>query len=147
MPYTKLLYGNGPGYDFNASDKGRENIRDIDTTDNSYVYQSSAPMDSETHGGEDVGIYAIGPMAHLIQGVQEQHYIAHAAGYAACIGGNMQHCEGKDCDELPERYKKAMQICGYEDTTEPVEPTPSRAWMSDFSMVFLLMAAFAALLH
>ena len=38
MPYTKLLYGNGPG--FNSShENGRENIQDIDTSEDGYVYQ------------------------------------------------------------------------------------------------------------
>ena len=32
---------------------------------------------AETHGGEDVAIYAGGPGAHLIHGVQEQNVIFH----------------------------------------------------------------------
>jgi len=50
--------------------------------------------DSETHGGEDVAIYANGPMSHLFQGVQEQSYIAHAMAYASCVGSNKDHCSG-----------------------------------------------------
>lgn len=57
-----------------------------------YVQQSAAPLDSETHGGEDVALLARGPMAHLFQGVYEQSYIAHAMAYAACVGANQQHC-------------------------------------------------------
>jgi alkaline phosphatase len=34
----------------------------------------------ETHGGEDVGIFAWGPMSHLFHGVKEENYIAHAMG-------------------------------------------------------------------
>lgn len=34
-------------------------------------------MSSETHGGEDVAIYAIGPGSDLIRGVMEQHVIFH----------------------------------------------------------------------
>ena len=30
------------------------------------------PVDSETHGGDDVGIWAVGPMAHLVHGVHQQ---------------------------------------------------------------------------
>jgi alkaline phosphatase len=34
-------------------------------------------MNTETHAGEDVAIYATGPLAHLFHGVQEQNVIAH----------------------------------------------------------------------
>lgn len=47
----------------------------------------------ETHGGEDVPIYASGPMAHLFRGVVEQNYVAHIMAYAACIGRNKEHCQ------------------------------------------------------
>ncbi|GBN94275.1 Alkaline phosphatase, tissue-nonspecific isozyme, partial [Araneus ventricosus] len=51
------------------------------------------PLSDETHGGEDVPIYATGPMAHLFRGVVEQSYVAHVMAYAACIGRNKQHCQ------------------------------------------------------
>jgi len=56
------------------------------------VYESVFPLDSETHGGEDVQIFASGPMSHLFTGTHEQTYIAHAMAYAACIGQNKAHC-------------------------------------------------------
>lgn len=46
----------------------------------------------ETHGGEDVAVFAKGPMAHLLHGVHEQNYIPHVMAYASCIGQNRQHC-------------------------------------------------------
>ena len=49
-------------------------------------------MPGETHGGEDVAVYARGPMSHLFHGVQEQNYIAHAMAYASCVGSNKKHC-------------------------------------------------------
>ena len=52
------------------------------------------PLASESHGGDDVAIFAIGPQAHLFQGVYEQHYIAHVMGYAACIGPGVKFCSG-----------------------------------------------------
>lgn len=52
---------------------------------NEYLQQAAVPLDSETHGSEDVAIFAKGPMAHLFHGVQEQSYIPHAMAYAACI--------------------------------------------------------------
>lgn len=53
--------------------------------DKEYIQQSAVPLSSETHGSEDVAIFAKGPMSHLFHGVQEQSYIAHAMAFAACI--------------------------------------------------------------
>ncbi|KAI6063048.1 Intestinal-type alkaline phosphatase-like protein [Aix galericulata] len=55
------------------------------TEDKDYRQQAAVPLDLETHSGEDVVVLAQGPMAHLFHGVQEQHYIAHAMAYAACL--------------------------------------------------------------
>lgn len=51
-----------------------------------FQYHSGIPLYSGTHTGEDVAIYASGPMSHLINGVKEQSYIAHVMAYSACIG-------------------------------------------------------------
>lgn len=50
------------------------------------MFQTGVPLGSGTHAAEDVAIYAKGPMSHLVNGVQEQSYIAHVMAYAACIG-------------------------------------------------------------
>lgn len=95
LPYTTLGYANGPGYP-GASDKqpagakrfehrpgrvepgaGRPNLANVDTTDPDHLQESTMPMESETHGGEDVAIYATGPGAHLVRGVMEQNAIFH----------------------------------------------------------------------
>ncbi|KAG1949727.1 alkaline phosphatase, tissue-nonspecific isozyme [Pimephales promelas] len=89
-PFTSILYGNGPGFKYvNGS---RENVSTVDYEQNNYLAQSAVPLRSETHGGEDVAIFSKGPMAHLLHGVQEQHYIPHVMAYAACIGQNKDHC-------------------------------------------------------
>lgn len=49
------------------------------------MQQAAVPLDAETHAGEDVAIYAKGPMAHLFHGVKEQNYVAHVMAYAACL--------------------------------------------------------------
>lgn len=36
------------------------------------------PLDSETHGGDDVAVFARGPGAQLFSGSYEQSYIPHA---------------------------------------------------------------------
>ena len=50
------------------------------------------PMNSSSHGGEDVAIYAKGPMAHLFHGVHEENYIAHVMAYASCVGRYKDKC-------------------------------------------------------
>ncbi|XP_009557593.2 intestinal-type alkaline phosphatase isoform X1 [Cuculus canorus] len=79
--YTSILYGNGPGY----PDPERPDVDEITANQYNYLQQAAVPLDSETHGGEDVAILAKGPMAHLFHGVQEQTYVAHVMAYAACL--------------------------------------------------------------
>ncbi|NXA60141.1 PPBT protein, partial [Mohoua ochrocephala] len=86
-PFTSILYGNGPGYKIVAGE--RENVSAVDFGE---YAQSAVPLRQETHGGEDVAVFARGPMAHLLHGVHEQNYIPHAMAYAACIGSNRGHC-------------------------------------------------------
>ncbi|NXU82037.1 PPBI1 phosphatase, partial [Oreotrochilus melanogaster] len=81
--YTSILYGNGPGY--SIRDGGRPAASLPAAEDKDYRQQAAVPLETETHSGEDVVVLARGPMAHLFHGVQEQHYIAHAMAYAACL--------------------------------------------------------------
>ncbi|XP_037106269.1 alkaline phosphatase-like [Syngnathus acus] len=81
--FTLAGYANGPGYQFfNGT---RPDVNETVSTDKEYRQQATVPLDSETHGIEDVAIYAKGPMSHLFHGVQEQSYIAHVMAYAACL--------------------------------------------------------------
>ncbi|BFZ22884.1 hypothetical protein BsWGS_25923 [Bradybaena similaris] len=80
-PYTTILYANGPGYVV-----PRQNLSNVDTSNTSYTFQSGVPMSSETHGGEDVTIYANGPQSFLYTGVHEQNYIPMVMAYASCVG-------------------------------------------------------------
>ncbi|MBW8191472.1 alkaline phosphatase [Neiella marina] len=94
-PYTTLGYTNGRGFmdlgdetnadagygmDINA---GRMDLTDVDTTTSGYHQESLVPTSSETHAGEDVGIYASGPGASLVTGTNEQSIIFHIMDYAA----------------------------------------------------------------
>ncbi|XP_053378461.1 LOW QUALITY PROTEIN: alkaline phosphatase-like [Mercenaria mercenaria] len=79
-------------------------VRKVHTTlsDKDYRIQSGVKLKSETHGGEDVAIYAQGPMAHLFHGVHEQNYIAHVMAYASCVGGysSQDSCAASDVQEI-----------------------------------------------
>lgn len=78
-PYTTLVYANGPGSVFygELDDGGRPAPRAEAVGDVAYRQQALIPSSSETHGGQDVQIYASGPRAHLFGGTVEQNYIFH----------------------------------------------------------------------
>ena len=89
LPYTTLGYMNGRGQrDYgdepNADvtygeppNAGRMDISTIDTTAPGYHQEALVPTNSETHGGEDVAVYARGPGAAAAAGVQEQNLLFH----------------------------------------------------------------------
>jgi alkaline phosphatase len=97
LPYTTLGYRDGPGYPGASNSQpegakhwphefekiegvrqGRPDLSHVDTTDPSYLQEATTPEHYESHGGEDVAIYAGGPGAQRFHGVQEQNYIYHA---------------------------------------------------------------------
>ena len=85
------------------------------------MFPGAVPLEKETHGGEDVGVFARGPWAHLVHGVHQQvsrarlgylhiiyicisittylqSYLGHLMSYAACIGphqGRNPQCAGR----------------------------------------------------
>jgi len=94
MPYTTLGYANGLGFRnlyaqtdadhsyHNHPAPGRYDLRKINTKAAGFHQEALIPMEDETHGGEDVAIYATGPGAHLITGSNEQSIVFHAMNYA-----------------------------------------------------------------
>lgn len=60
---------------------------------NSYRFPKTVPLSSETHGADDVGIFAYGPWAHLLTGVVEQNVIPYVMAYASCVGDGVTACE------------------------------------------------------
>lgn len=106
LPYTTISYANGPGYT-GATDQqpegpktyplypatghkgismGRPDLTEVDTTAPSFMQEATVPMTSETHSGEDVALYAIGPQAHLVSGLIEQNVIYHLMNRALFKG-------------------------------------------------------------
>lgn len=86
MPYFTLSYANGMGFYDHFNESGRINPLDMDHDNAHFMQPTTVPLYEETHGGDDVGVYAVGPHSHLFTGVFEQHYIAHAMMYATCLG-------------------------------------------------------------
>ncbi|WP_193190846.1 alkaline phosphatase [Microbulbifer taiwanensis] len=99
LPYTTISYGNGFGYaDFGEEtdaderyehdiDAGRQDLSHVDTTASGYHQEALVPLASESHAGEDVGVWARGPGAHLVSGTNEQSYLFHVMARAGGLLG------------------------------------------------------------
>ena len=93
--FTTLSYANGPG-NTGASNQqpagpktfyhapssfepveGRPDLSHVDTEHPDYLQESLVPLKSESHGGEDVGIWARGPGSEAVRGTVEQNAIYH----------------------------------------------------------------------
>jgi alkaline phosphatase len=100
-PYTTLSYANGRGFaelgdETNADLRyglpvqgGRHLKHDTDTESPGFHQEALVPLSSETHGGDDVAIYASGPGAHLLSGSLEQNVIFHVMRYMADLPNPM----------------------------------------------------------
>lgn len=89
LPYTTLSYANGEGYYKTYKDVNhavREDITGYNYADYKTQYLATVPLSSESHGGEDVAVFASGPMAHVFQGNIEQNVLPNLISYAAKIG-------------------------------------------------------------
>ncbi|KAI2811050.1 hypothetical protein BLOT_002220, partial [Blomia tropicalis] len=87
LPYTTLLYGNGPG-----NRAIRDNLTNTNTESKQYKQQSAIPRRWSTHGGEDVPLYAIGPGSNMFTGVVDQTFVPYGIAYATCIGPMSSLC-------------------------------------------------------
>lgn len=74
-PYTTLGYANGPGGIYKDEDDDGEHARPDPQTGITARQQALVPLGSETHGGEDVALFATGPGADRARGVIEQNVI------------------------------------------------------------------------
>jgi alkaline phosphatase len=95
LPYTTVGYTNGVGFynlpGANTADEvysqpaysGRADLTAVDTAQEGFHSEVLVPLSSgETHSGEDVAIYAIGPGSGLINGLMEQNEIYHVMNTA-----------------------------------------------------------------
>jgi alkaline phosphatase len=78
LPYTTLGYANGPGVvPPDRTKAGRPDLTHTDTEALDYLQEAHVPLGAETHGGEDVGVWARGPGAHAVRGSLEQNVLYH----------------------------------------------------------------------
>lgn len=101
LPYTTLSYANGSGYVGESASQpagpkrfphkpggfspalGRPDLAAVDTADPDYLQEVLVPMHDESHGGEDVGVWALGPGSDAFRGTMEQNVLYHLIVQAA----------------------------------------------------------------
>jgi alkaline phosphatase len=88
-PYTTISFANGPGGVIPLPERPALTMEQASAPD--FIQPALVPMKSETHGGEDLGIYAIGPWSHLFQGTVEENYTFHVMNYASRIGERLSN--------------------------------------------------------
>ncbi|XP_058456496.1 alkaline phosphatase 4-like [Malaya genurostris] len=103
LPYETISYANGPGFRYHRANDNPEvpkhhgtwiPVETMDRSAISYRHLSALPLDDETHGGEDVAVFAAGPGSGLVRGTFEQNYIAYVMSYAGCMGPAKRMNEG-----------------------------------------------------
>jgi alkaline phosphatase len=97
LPYTTLGYANGPGW-VAPGPRGRRDLTDVDTTTLDYLQEAAVPLGDETHGGEDVGVWAKGPGADAVRGTVEQNVLFHFIVQAA-PALRARLCEAGTCND------------------------------------------------
>ncbi|XP_020799524.1 membrane-bound alkaline phosphatase [Drosophila serrata] len=93
-PYMVLSYANGPSYEnfYDTETKERKDPTTVITGAHDDEFPSGVPIDNDSHGGDDVPVYALGPWSHLFTGVYEQSTIPHLMAYASCLGEGHTMC-------------------------------------------------------
>lgn len=132
QPYTTLGYANGPGYT-GATDtqpegpktfphyykkllgapKGRPDLRKVDTTAPDYMQEATVPFMGESHGGEDVAIFARGPGAQAFHGELEQNVIFHIIVQSApLLRGKLCASGSCNADKVPVNLPDRAALLG-----------------------------------
>lgn len=137
LPYSTILYGNGPGFTTGTGARRTNPAIGRDA-----IHSSAVPKRWASHGGEDVPVYAHGPGAAWLSGTYDQSYIAHALAYAACLGPYAHRCRQPipnypfDEDLANDAAAPSQLVSFRETTSQPSAATSSRA----FALIAALVA-------
>ncbi|CAH2044363.1 unnamed protein product, partial [Iphiclides podalirius] len=92
VPYMTLSYSNGPGFRPHVNNTRVDVTRESNYRQLEWMSHVDVPLESETHGGDDVAVFASGPHHQMFSGLYEQSQLPHLMAYAACIGPGQHAC-------------------------------------------------------
>lgn len=105
-PYQLLTYSSGLGHNYyNETTAMLDNF-------NSY-HKATIPSTWANHGGDDVPLYAVGPLANILfSGSMDQTFIPHAIAFAMCLFDYQDRCHSQVNVHKPEmpRFRKPNKI-------------------------------------
>ncbi|TMW47959.1 hypothetical protein DOY81_006960 [Sarcophaga bullata] len=96
--YETIMYTNGPGfYDHLANGtlntnssthiwQPLTNLTEEQCAAHTSRHMATVPLKDESHGGEDVSVFALGPGSSLVRSVFKQNYLTFIISYAGCMG-------------------------------------------------------------
>ncbi|XP_035443527.2 membrane-bound alkaline phosphatase isoform X1 [Spodoptera frugiperda] len=94
VPYMTLSYTNGPGFRSHMNGIRPDVTAEDDFREDEWLAHVDVPLIDETHGGDDVAVFARGPHHSMFTGLYEQSQLPHLMAYAACIGPGRHACSG-----------------------------------------------------
>ena len=141
LPFPTISYTNGPGHatSYETGTNKRVDLNNVDMKNPARQASATVPLSSETHAGDDVGVYASGPWSHLFTGTYEQNVIPLAMAYAAEIGPFIPTISTDPPPTIPPPTIPPTTPEGkIEDTTEQTTLGSARFHIS----IFLVVSAF-----
>ncbi|CAG9789035.1 unnamed protein product [Diatraea saccharalis] len=93
--YKTISYTNGPGAREQTDGVRPDVFDEHNVGDTRWRAHADVPLYSETHGGDDVAVFARGPHHHMFSGLYEQSQIPHLMAYAGCfdiVSETHPHC-------------------------------------------------------
>lgn len=105
-PYQLLTYSSGMGYDnYNETLAGTEQ--------RNAFHKATIPSTWANHAGDDVPLYATGPLANILfSGSFDQTYVPHAIAFAMCLFEYQERCQDliEENKFPPHRIRKTNKI-------------------------------------
>lgn len=127
-----LTYAAGPGqYSYQRGSSAKDTVQ-----------PSTIPKSWGNHGGEDVTLFAVGPLSTvLFTGTVDQTYIPHAIAYAMCISIHSDRC--KNSLDISEQIKNdllqlSLTSGNHSEINPPSQHSPSIANSALYSFKYYL---------